>query len=137
MAAKQYLSAAEAAAALGIRLPTLYAYVSRGLIRSEAAGHRRRDRRYNREDVNRLRARREQRRHPDQAAAQALSWGVPVLESSLSLIAEGRLYYRGLEAVVLASRRTFEEVAQWLWDRREPMAAPLPPQPGQPAIFPP
>src|SRR5262245_49409162 len=109
------LTAAEAAAELAISLPTLYAYVSRGLIRSQAAGKRRRDRLYNREDVDRLRARQEQRRHPDRTAAQALSWGVPVLESSLSLIADGRLYYRGLDAVELARSRTFESVAFWLW----------------------
>ena len=30
-----YLTAAEAAAALGVKLETIYAYVSRGLIRSE------------------------------------------------------------------------------------------------------
>src|SRR5258708_21542835 len=35
MTRRSFLSAAEAAAALGVRLPTLYAYVSRGLLRSE------------------------------------------------------------------------------------------------------
>ena len=115
MTRSQTLTAAEAAAQLGIRLPTLYAYVSRKLIRSEAAGGRRRDCRYNREDIEQLRLRQEQRRHPEAAGAQALSWGVPILESSLSRIADGRLYYRGLEAVELAESRSFEEVAWWLW----------------------
>ena len=36
----RYLGAREAAGELGVTLPTLYAYVSRGLIRSEAAGGR-------------------------------------------------------------------------------------------------
>ena len=119
MDTSRYLTAAEAVAVLGISLPTLYAYVSRGLIRSEAAGQRRRDRRYNRDDVDRLRQRQEQRHHPERAAEQALSWGVPVLESSLSLIVAGRLYYRGLDAVTLAGSRTFEAVAQWLWTGRD------------------
>jgi excisionase family DNA binding protein len=35
---KRYLSAREAAEELGVSLPTLYAYVSRGMVRSEAAG---------------------------------------------------------------------------------------------------
>jgi citrate synthase len=98
-----------------ISLPTLYAYVSRGLIRSEAAGGHRRDRRYRRDDVDQLLARQAQRRHPDRAAAQALSWGVPVLESALTLIAGGRLYYRGQDAVELAQTGTFEQVANLLW----------------------
>ena len=115
MDTSRYLTAAKAAAALGISLPTLYAYVSRGLVRSEAAGQRRRDRRYSREDVDRLRLRQEQRRHPERAAQQSLSWGVPVLESSLSLIVDGRLYYRGREAVSLAGSQTFDAVARWLW----------------------
>jgi citrate synthase len=57
-----FLSAKEAAAELGISRATLYAYVSRGLVRSEAAAGSRRARRYQREDVARLKARREQRR---------------------------------------------------------------------------
>jgi citrate synthase len=115
MTNNRYLTATEAAAELGISLPTLYAYVSRGLIRSEAAGGSRRDRRYRRDDVDRLRARQEQRRNPDRAAEQALSWGVPVLESALTLIADGRFYYRGLDAVELARTGTFEQVAELLW----------------------
>ena len=115
MPTARYLTAAEAAAALGVSLATLYAYVSRGLVRSEAAGSSRRYRRYRREDVDRLRARQEQRRHPEQAAEQALSWGMPVLDSGLSLIADGRLYYRGQDALALAENSTFEQVADLLW----------------------
>ena len=113
-----FLSAKEAAAELSISLPTLYAYVSRGLIRSEAAGSSRRDRRYRRDDVDRLRARQEQRRNPDRAAEQALSWGVPVLESALTLIVDEGLYYRGQDAVKLARTGTFEQVAELLWTGR-------------------
>src|SRR5436190_856369 len=95
----RYLTAAEAAEVLEISLPTLYAYVSRGLVRSEAVGGSRRDRRYRREDVDRLLARQAQRRHPERTGEQALSWGVPVLESGLTLIANGGLYYRGQDAI--------------------------------------
>ncbi|MFH4264033.1 MerR family transcriptional regulator, partial [Acinetobacter baumannii] len=58
-------------------LPTLYAYVSRGLIRSEAAGGRRR--RYRAEDIRRLKERKERRRDPEKAVEGALSWGTPVM----------------------------------------------------------
>ena len=115
MTASRTLTAAEAASALDVSLTTLYAYVSRGLIRSEAAGHGRRDRRYRRDDVDRLLARQAQRRQPDRAATQALSWGLPVLESAVTLIADGRLYYRGQDALALAQTHTFEQVAELLW----------------------
>ncbi|MBZ0273727.1 helix-turn-helix domain-containing protein, partial [bacterium] len=52
----ELLSAAEAAEYLGIKPPTLYAYVSRGLIESRA-GSDARSRQYAREDLARLRAR--------------------------------------------------------------------------------
>jgi len=117
---KTDMTAKEAARALNVSVATLYAYVSRGLVRSQAAGGSRRDRRYRREDVERLRARQQQRRNPDRAAEQALSWGVPVLESSLTLIADGRLYYRGRDALALAQAATFEQVAELLWLGAEP-----------------
>ena len=41
--------------------------------------------------------------------------GAPVLESSISLIQEGRLYYRGHDAVTLAEQNSVEEVATLIW----------------------
>jgi citrate synthase len=115
MPSSSHLTAAEAAAELGISLPTLYAYVSRGMIHSEAVGDDSRARRYLREDVERLKARKEQRRNPAKAAETALNWGAPVLESAITLIENGRLYYRGSDAVELAQTRTLEEVAGLIW----------------------
>jgi citrate synthase len=110
-----FLTAQQAAAELGVKLPTLYSYVSRGLIRSEASGNITRERRYYAEDVQRLKERQEQRRDPTSAVAEALHWGAPVLESELTLIHDGKLYYRGYDAVSLASQHTVEEVAGLLW----------------------
>lgn len=110
-----YLSASEAAEWLGISLPTLYAYVSRGMIRSEMTGEDHRTRRYLREDVERLKARKEQRQNPAKAAETALNWGEPVLESAITLIENGRLYYRGVDAIELAQSRSLEAVAEWIW----------------------
>lgn len=119
MARTNYLSAKDAAAALGVSVPTLYAYVSRGLVRSEAVGGSKRSRRYRRDDVERLKERQVQRRNPvqaaEQAAERALHWGTPVLESALTLIENGQLYYRGHNAVRLAETRSFEAVAALLW----------------------
>jgi citrate synthase len=115
MARSPYLSAQEAAEELGVSAATLYAYVSRGLIRSEPVDEGKRVRRYHREDVQQLKERKELRRNPAKLAEQALHWGVPVLESALTLIANGRLYYRGHDVLTLASSRSVEEVAALIW----------------------
>ena len=106
------LSSAEAADYLGVSRQTLYAYVSRGLLVSEPSSEGR-ERRYPRWALDELRARRSERREP---AAAALRWGTPVLESALTLIDRGRLYYRGRDAVELSRHATLEEVAAILWD---------------------
>ena len=49
----EFLSAREAAAMLGVKLPTVYAYTSRGLIQSVPGG-KGRSRRYRRRDLERL-----------------------------------------------------------------------------------
>ena len=120
MASQRYLSAKEAAEKLNITAATLYAYVSRGLLRSEATDDKR-QRRYYAEDVDKLLTRREARRNPDSVAKDALQWGAPVLESSITLIADGRFYYRGHDALELAQTASAEEVAALLWlgDRSE------------------
>lgn len=110
-----WLSAAEAAKRLGVSVTTLYAYVSRGFIRSEASSGKSRARRYRAEDVEHLRSRNEERRDPAKAGQRALHWGVPVLESAIALIADGKLYYRGHDVAELARTRTVEEVASLIW----------------------
>src|SRR5262245_40407617 len=115
-AAKQaWMDAAEAVALLGVSPATLYAYVSRGRIRSEASPGSSRKRRYSRDDVERMRSRTQERRNPEKAAEQALHWGLPILESGITLIADGRLYYRGRDAIELARTISLQEVAALLW----------------------
>ncbi len=110
-----FLSAHEAATLLGVKPATLYAYVSRGLIRSEQVGGPTRERRYHGEDVRQLQQKQEQRRNPAKAVQQALNWGAPVLESALTFIAADHLYYRGQDAITLAQTQTFEQVLALLW----------------------
>jgi citrate synthase len=112
---QRYLSATEAAEELGITLPTLYAYVSRGLVHSEAAPTGKRQRRYFRDDILRLTERKSLARDPRRAAETALQWGEPVLESEVTLIAGGRFYYRGHDAVELAKSHSFEEALRVIW----------------------
>src|SRR6056297_1614860 len=112
----EFLSAREAAEFLDVKLPTLYAYASRGLIQSVPAS-RGRSRRYRRRDLERLCARRDARAGHGPVAAAALQWGEPVLDSSITLISiEQGPIYRGRPALELArDNRSFESVADWLW----------------------
>jgi citrate synthase len=122
----KYLTAKEVTAELDISLGTLYSYVSRGLIRSEETDGNTRHKRYWAEDVAALRNRREQRRNPTVSAATALDFGDPVLESSITLIDQGNLYYRGYDVRELARNHTAEEVAGLLWTNHlQPILAPL------------
>lgn len=109
-----YLNSTEATALLGVSRATLYAYVSRGLLHAHAADTPR-ESRYLREEVEQLARQRGQGRKPREVAQAALNWGLPVLESSITLIEQGRLYYRGEDAVDWAHSHTLEETAALLW----------------------
>lgn len=111
----QWLTAEEAAKRLGISRATLYAYVSRRFVRSAPDPENPRSRRYAGEDVERLRDRGEERKDPAKAAARALHWGGPVLESAITLISGDHLYYRGLPVADLAREQSVEEVASLIW----------------------
>ncbi|MEM9378874.1 MAG: citrate synthase, partial [Planctomycetota bacterium] len=119
------LTAQEAAEALGISVSSLYAYVSRGLIRSESVpGTRRRS--YDASDVQRLVERQRNRRDPGREAREALHVeGMPVLESGLTRIADGRFHYRGRDATRWAERATLEQTAELLWGAALPADAPV------------
>ena len=119
---ERYLSAGRAAEELGVSVATLYAYVSRGMTRSEAAEGKKRNRRYRAEDVRRLKERKERRRDPDGVVEGALHWGTPVMESGITLIDEGRLYFRGRDVVELAGHKSIEEVAALVWTGDETTA---------------
>ena len=128
------LSAGEAAALLGVSRATLYAYVSRGLVASEPGPGPSRARRYPRTALDSFRERRDRARDRGLAAHGSLHWGLPVLDSSLTLIADGRCSYRGRDVVRLSRESGFEGVAALLWTG-EPADATrlfgdLPPSPG-------
>jgi citrate synthase len=108
------LTARQAADRLGIKLDTLYAYVSRGRLHSVRMPGTR-ERRYSAEDVEALK-RRTARPLPG-PGSEAL---MPVVASAISLIEQGRLYYRGADAVRLAETATLEEVAALLWQFENP-----------------
>lgn len=108
-----YLSAPEAAAELSISPATLYAYVSRGLIRSEPVEDSR-AKRYRADDVRSLK----NRRAPPSESGGLKNFGgeMPVLDSSISTITEDGPLYRGVNAVALSQTATLEQTATLLWD---------------------
>jgi len=106
--ATEWLTAGEARARLGVQAQTLYAYVSRGLIRSERIPGSRSSR-YSRADVERLAAR---GRRTSGAAGPEI-----VVDSALTkLDPAGRLAYRGWNVTDAARSSSYEAVADWLWD---------------------
>lgn len=108
------LSAAQAAQILGVSPATLYAYVSRGLLRSiSAAGVR--SKRYAKDEVLRLAARNTDGRRAGKTVEAAIDWGVPVLESRITQIDQGTIRYRGQELLQLAQSASLEQAAQILW----------------------
>ncbi|WP_246052627.1 citrate synthase family protein [Leptospira semungkisensis] len=113
------MSAEEVASVLGVEIQTIYAYVSRGLLHSESGGNKDRSKRYRREDVEQLLLRREERSQPGKTAKTALSLGQPVLESSITLLGEETLFYRGKDALQLSETSSFEETATLLWEAED------------------
>ena len=107
--ARPMLSSAEAASRLGVKPETLYAYVSRGLLRRERSADGRRSW-FDPAEVERLATRGRNSAGP--------AGGRLEIESSITAISPTGHSYRGVSAVRLAGERRFEEVATWLWTGR-------------------
>lgn len=120
-----WLTAEEAIERLGVQKRTLYAYASRGLVRSvPVPGSRAKT--YAADDIERLRARRDARAGHGPVAAGALRWGEPVLDSALTDITPSGPAYRGVLAVELArAPEPFERVAELLWTGALPKTRPV------------
>jgi citrate synthase len=105
------LTARETANRLGVKLDTLYAYVSRGRLRSVMVPGTR-ERRYRSEDVEALVGGRSAARQSGSADPEV---SMSPIGSSICLIDNDRFYYRGQDAVRLADRATLEDIARLLW----------------------
>ena len=106
---ERLLRAREAAARLGVKLDTLYAYVSRGLLRSVAVPGSR-ERHYRADDVERFRITR--------GVGRGRAALIPVIDSAICLIEGGRFFYRGHDALRLAETATLERSRRHPLDRR-------------------
>ena len=127
----EWLDSKEAAALLGVKTATLYTYVSRGLLRRVPAGEGRRGSRYSRMDIDRLRSRQGARAGHGPAAADALRWGQPVIDTRVGGLTDRGPIYRGLFALdLIRDEATFEEVVTLLMGTRgswrlRPVGAPV------------
>ncbi len=99
------LTVEEAAAVLGVKPATLYAYVSRGRLTRVRTPE---GSRFDAAEVERL----------ARSSRRALAaGGAPVgFASELTFIEGGRYYYRGVDAVALSRSAGLEEVTGWLWE---------------------
>ncbi|MFY1679172.1 MULTISPECIES: citrate synthase [unclassified Streptomyces] len=102
------LTTREAADLLGVKPATVYAYVSRGRLDSRRSP----DGRGSTFDPAEVRA---LARRPRSTTTTARPDDQTRVRTEITLITEGRLYYRGIDAVELVSRHGYEEVAEWLW----------------------
>src|ERR1700741_4034545 len=95
-----YITAKEAAAELGVSIPTLYAYVSRGFIRSQGVPGSR-NRRYWKVDIERLKGRRVSEEQHEGSPASGVGTESLVNETKITLLTASGLYYRGRDVAEL------------------------------------
>jgi citrate synthase len=108
------LTTAQVAARLGVKTETVYAYVSRGLLTPER-GRGGRASTFDPLEVEALAARAKGRRKVERPSGGPPTSGSPlmVIDTALTLIEDDMVFYRGLPAIELAGRASFEEVAHW------------------------
>ena len=106
----RYVGALEAARRLGVQRATLYAYVSRGLIRRRVAVDGRTSL-YAVDDLDQLVAR-VRRRAGDAVPRPSIDVQIA---SGITVVEDDGLRYRGHDVTVLARTASFERVAELLW----------------------
>jgi citrate synthase len=111
-----WIDATAAAERLGVKPATLYAYVSRGVLRRRHDEGGRRSL-FDVREVEELARKGRPRRQP---GATELS-----IESGITLLGKDRPYYRGRDAIALAGSQGFETVAEWLWTGEFPQTGPV------------
>ncbi len=100
------LDSDEAARRLGVKVPTLYAYVSRGLLASHRAADGRRSL-FDMDEVEQLARRSRQ--------GKAVETRMATVTTGITQLTDDGPVYRGRRATDLATSRRYEEVAEWLW----------------------
>ncbi|MFC8517950.1 citrate synthase [Streptomyces sp. NPDC057257] len=107
--AEQRLTTKEAAELLGVKPETVYAYVSRGQLSSRRVPGGRGST-FDADEVAAL-----ARRNRRESSGSPASGGELSVRTRITLIEQDRYYFRGVDATELATRHSYEEVAEWLW----------------------
>ncbi len=110
----RWLTTPQAAARLGVKPATLYAYASRGLLHPQRAPGDRTSR-FDPAEIEQLAARGRRAVPPAPAG--------PEIVTAITAIDHGVLYYRGVPAAEMARAWSFEEAAEWLWSDAFPARA--------------
>jgi len=100
---------------LSVKAQTLYAYVSRGQVTARTHPNDPRASLYSEADIDRLVKRRRRGRSRSEIASAAIAWGDPVMETAITTVRNGRLVYRGQDAIQFAETATVEDTAALLW----------------------
>ena len=111
-----WITQEEACEVLGVRKQTLYAYASRGQIEVRGDPAHANRKLYRGTDISVLLDKRKLGRARKTIAASTMAWGEPIVNTHISTIVRGRLYYRGMDTVQLSEHATLEYVARLLWD---------------------
>jgi citrate synthase len=112
----EWLTVEAALARLGVARQTLYAYVSRGLVRARQAPDGTRRSLYDRRGIEALLERRHRGRARRDVAASTIDFGEPVLASRITAVADGVPRYRGHDVALLSETATLEDTAAILWE---------------------
>ncbi|MEU1275267.1 citrate synthase [Streptomyces sp. NPDC005799] len=107
--ADRRLTTKEAAELLGVKPETVYAYVSRGQLSSRRVPGGRGST-FEAAEVEAL-----ARRNRRDSGGTPASGGELSVRTRITLIESDRYYFRGVDATELATRHSYEEVAEWLW----------------------
>lgn len=107
----EWIDAATAADRLGVKPATLYAYVSRGVLKRRHEGRRSL---FDAAEIETLARRGRPRGQPPEL----------VIESAVTALGADRPYYRGHDALTLARTAGFEATAEWLWTEHASPAGP-------------
>lgn len=107
------MTAQEVAARLGVKLDTVYAYASRGVLHVRRRPGSRQSL-FDPDEVELL-ARRGRPRRSTRPAVLDL-----VVETGLTTIDDHRVRYRGRDACRMARSHSFEQTARWLWIGQDP-----------------
>jgi citrate synthase len=112
-----FMSASEAARLLGVTKPTLYAYVSRGIVDRRTAADGRTSL-YARDAVEQLAARRRRGRQPEHPTIDV------EIASAITDVQDEGVTYRGHDAAELAVAMSFEQVSELLFTGTLPSEQP-------------